>query len=735
MAGARHLLTAGFVWVILSAVCLLLEAKDKGCGPEPTRINVTSAGGTLYSPGYPEKYPNALSCQWLLTSNERGKVLQLRPLDLKVGLDTAARSGSCTGDVLTAYDGPSPHSPLLHVWCGEDVKVVHSTGASVLIVMVTDRLRRYKGFAMGYSLLTLPDNACETGTVRTLPLQPGSPVVVDFTAPSPSPSSSPFPYPSPTRLATHTTCSWRLVADDVRSRVVVDLERFDDGLPCGHGNFSVYDGPETSSPEIVHWCARSTKPFTSVYLSGGQGMVVVRTKPDVNPFLRFRFYTRPKTFSGCSLSHVPTLELSGRDPVYISFPFAVNESGASCPVQILSAATLTLWARLDVLRTTTRDARTTWDCPFSQSASPPVTVLQANGTGADNAVPMVVQPTCLRGGHPVFWPVAERIIVSPSTDALGLLLKITPADPGSCHGRVLHLTAPTDEAVVVKDPPASVRNLQYSRSAWCRYVVSGENEADHVLINIEAELCELRDTCGDFVRIYDGPSNESSLLYDSANRTHVTVHVISTGRHVTFEYGTDDRVNRGFIEAEFNSVPGQELCNGVQQIKADKTSQNLSSLNYPYYYPINHMCQYCITSDNPDDVIYIDVIDSDMTYTCSDAVEVYDGAETDDAAPEYLGRFCAQDRPRYVSKGPGMCLLFRSDPSRHGRGWLLSFRAAPPASSGVHRNEGQTNTSSGSSSTTTATAVVALVVLIAVIVVFIVYIVKNKRRQRRSSEE
>jgi hypothetical protein len=39
-------------------------------------------------------------------------------------------------------------------------------------------------------------------------------------------------------------CSWRLVADDVNDNIVVTLEEFDtdNGLPCLHGNLSIYDG-------------------------------------------------------------------------------------------------------------------------------------------------------------------------------------------------------------------------------------------------------------------------------------------------------------------------------------------------------------------------------------------------------------------------------------------------------------------------------------------------------------
>ena len=44
---------------------------------------------------------------------------------------------------------------------------------------------------------------------------------------------------------------------------------------------------------------------------------------------------------------------------------------------------------------------------------------------------------------------------------------------------------------------------------------------------------------------------------------------------------------------------------------------------------------------------------------------------------EYLGRFCGQDTPGFVSTQPGLCLVFRSDATLHGRGWLLSYRAGP----------------------------------------------------------
>ena len=42
-------------------------------------------------------------------------------------------------------------------------------------------------------------------------------------------------------------------------------------------------------------------------------------------------------------------------------------------------------------------------------------------------------------------------------------------------------------------------------------MISGESEADHVLSRVEGELCELEESCGDYVRIYDGSDASSSL--------------------------------------------------------------------------------------------------------------------------------------------------------------------------------------------------------------------------------
>ncbi|KAK7457977.1 hypothetical protein BaRGS_00039149 [Batillaria attramentaria] len=504
------------------------------------------------------------TCRWLLTSRVVGKVLQLLPLDMQVEPGSRQR-GACTGDVVTVHDG-----------------------RQLLVTFRSVAPQRYRGFAIKYSLVTLglsPDSTCSEGEVQTIPLD-NTPVMVDLSHVLPARQQS--------------VCSWRVVADDVNRHVVIDLENYSE-LECQDGNFSVYDGADTSSPEIIaRWCARSTQPFSSVYVSGSQAMVVIRTRPNVTSSARFRFRTRSAVFSG-----------SGKD--------------------------------VNITRS---------------------------------------EEMCWRDHHPVYWLYAESVVISPSASVRRGLIRVVPSGPDHCPGTVETVTAPTDQALVIREPPVDSRSLQYSNDLWCRHVINGQNEADHVLVRLSGELCEMQESCGDYVKVYDGDN-------------YVNAYVTSKGRHVTFEISTDDRDNQGFVRAEFSSVPGK-----------------------------NYMCQYCITSDEDGDVIYLKVLDSDLTYSCSDSVEVYDGLENGRDA-DYLGQFCGQDTPTYISKQRGVCLLFRSDPTLHGKGWLLSYWSAPPPSCAAAVS------SSVSDDKTVEMAVLGgllAVVVIALIIVIVLFVINRRKR-------
>lgn len=689
-------------FVMVVVVCFhCAKTQDQHCQDRVTSINVTSSGGVFYSPGYPEEYHSGEVCKWLLTSRVVGKVLQLLPLDMHVGRTSKRKSTPCSGDVVSVYDGPavSP-SRLLHEWCGKDTAVVHSSSSQLLVAFrPSHRLQRHRGFAIKYSLVTLgiaANSTCSEKIVQTIPLD-DTPVILDLTHVRSSPNNS--------------VCSWRVVADDIKSHVVIDLESYP-GLECQDGNFSVYDGASTSSPEILRWCARASQPFTSVHASGGQAMVVVRMKGNFTPFLRFRFRTRSAVSVHCNDTHMPDLELQGTLPVFVMFPFATNTRGANCPLRLVSSEFLMLKVRVDLLEVEGQPAT----CNMTSFVVDQVG-LAGNITRADKL--------CWRDNHPVFWPNAESVVLSLANGGRRGLVRLVPSGAGHCHGMVERHAAPTDQALIIREP-VDTNSLQYANDLWCRYVISGQNEADHVLVRITGELCEKEDVCRDYVKVYDGPTTKSPLLYDSTGEHYVNVFVTSRGQHVTYEVSTDDRDNQGFIRAEFNSVPDGSHCEEVQHYEATKVAQNLSSINYPHYYPVNYMCQFCITSEEKDDVIHLHVLDTDLTYSCSDSVEVYDGLEND-PEPDFLGQFCGQDTPSYVSKKGGVCLLFRTDPTLHGRGWLLSYRAAPLASTGG-ASASIFSAEDGSMVGTAVLGGLLAAVTIALIVMIILFIVRRKKQ-------
>ncbi|GFY65750.1 prothrombin [Trichonephila inaurata madagascariensis] len=51
-------------------------------------ITVSGNGGTLSSPGYPDKYPGSMDCRWLLTSSDPNATLFLRIETLQIEPDT-----------------------------------------------------------------------------------------------------------------------------------------------------------------------------------------------------------------------------------------------------------------------------------------------------------------------------------------------------------------------------------------------------------------------------------------------------------------------------------------------------------------------------------------------------------------------------------------------------------------------------------------------------------------------
>uniref|UniRef100_A0A8D2MWI2 CUB and Sushi multiple domains 2 n=1 Tax=Zonotrichia albicollis TaxID=44394 RepID=A0A8D2MWI2_ZONAL len=103
-------------------------------GPPPTCEvpcggNVTAQNGTVYSPGFPNQYPNSQDCTWLLTV----------PVGYGIHLNFTLLQTEPYNDFITVWDGPQQTAPQLGVFTGNSAKKsAQSSSNQVLLKFHSD---------------------------------------------------------------------------------------------------------------------------------------------------------------------------------------------------------------------------------------------------------------------------------------------------------------------------------------------------------------------------------------------------------------------------------------------------------------------------------------------------------------------------------------------------------------------------------------------------------------------
>ncbi|KAK1164942.1 high choriolytic enzyme 1-like [Acipenser oxyrinchus oxyrinchus] len=105
-----------------------------------------SSSGEIFSPDYPNLYPNNKDCQWRISSTSRVQLI-FQSLDVEFSVN-------CLWDYIEVHDGPSIDSrtvgPRL---CGSYIpKPLTSSGKDLLIVFHSDENVASKGFHISYTL-------------------------------------------------------------------------------------------------------------------------------------------------------------------------------------------------------------------------------------------------------------------------------------------------------------------------------------------------------------------------------------------------------------------------------------------------------------------------------------------------------------------------------------------------------------------------------------------------------
>uniref|UniRef100_A0A8D0BPV5 CUB and Sushi multiple domains 1 n=1 Tax=Salvator merianae TaxID=96440 RepID=A0A8D0BPV5_SALMN len=95
----------------------------------PCGYNVTSQNGTVYSPGFPDEYPNSKDCTWLITV----------PQGHGIYINFTLLQTELVNDYIAVWDGPDQNSPQLGVFSGNTaLETAYSSSNQVLLKFHSD---------------------------------------------------------------------------------------------------------------------------------------------------------------------------------------------------------------------------------------------------------------------------------------------------------------------------------------------------------------------------------------------------------------------------------------------------------------------------------------------------------------------------------------------------------------------------------------------------------------------
>ncbi|XP_033647325.1 fibrillin-2-like [Asterias rubens] len=210
---------------------------------------------------------------------------------------------------------------------------------------------------------------------------------------------------------------------------------------------------------------------------------------------------------------------------------------------------------------------------------------------------------------------------------------------------------------------------QYPTDAMCAWLISSE-EGNHVSLTFSSFEVEESSGCYyDYVQVFDGADDTATLIGrfcgDETPRT-----ITSTGSKLLIKFISDSSIARLGFHANFSTGCSRNF---------DEPSGQLTSPNYPGYYPSNQNCIYKITVANNKLIrlqFLVFGIEGTPFYCSYDSLEIFDGPVTNS---KLIGRYCGNDLPDPVMTTSNVMLLrFLSDESVSFPGFLLEYEEINP---------------------------------------------------------
>ncbi|CAH2282322.1 cubilin [Pelobates cultripes] len=591
----------------------------QGCGG-----TFTASEGVIASPRYPEVYPHGVSCTWFV-SIQPGNFIRLTFTSFNL-----EHFHGCVNDYLEVYDGPVNVTIQVTRWmaryCGKSVPpTINSSNNRMVLLFVTDSDNALEGFSANYIAVNASTACYYTYTEATG-------VITSPNYPNNSPRD--------------TECVYTISAEK-NKQILLNFTHFtlSSSSNCQQEYVEIRDGGYEISPLIGRFCQQSPPIIIShsnnLWVKFKSGSYTYATGFSAN-------WDSALTGCGGTLS-----SLSGgfTSPNY-PMPYHQN---VEC-YWLLKASSGS------ILEIKFEDFHLEYDLACQNEY---LAVYDGNNTNSHllaklcgNLLPEPILSTASN--------VYVKLRTDNSIEYNGFFATYKQICNGVLianrnHGILESLNYPN----------------QYPADQHCNWTIQTTfgNTINYTFTTFQLE--NSYDCSRDYVKLYDGPNDQSRLIGTyCGNTVPPPDSTNSSSLHVVFHSDSSYSQN-GFQMLWYVNGCGGELSG---------PTGSFTSPGYPMKYPGNRECIWYIQT-SPSSSIQLTIVDFNIEYhsTCSyDVLEVYGGPGI--LSPR-LAQLCAPLQPGHPlqvsSSGNTITVRFKTDAFVSGRGFNATWHENPGGCGGI----------------------------------------------------
>ncbi|XP_036360757.1 tolloid-like protein 2 isoform X2 [Octopus sinensis] len=571
----------------------------------------------LISPDYPHFYSSNLSCSWLITSTTVN-----RPIYLDVVDSDIEYSQSCMKDYVEIYLGPSRSSPIFSRWCGGTRRKFYTHSPNLFIHFHTDGYFTGRGFQLSYYLIQA-DTVCE------------KPIYITVLENIWHTLTSPY---YPMVYEGNVTCTWIIEAQNPVHFVElqVDDSEIEESVECVYDSLSIYDGNESNSSLIKHWCGTEKPNILS-----SQSVIRIEFHTDVSYEYRgFKFRLRsvdPRSICG------PISLVAVKSEVkYLTSPTITTPHyrAMSC-YWLIGTLSKDHIIKVSIIVSSFNSAE---GCENSY--------LKAYDGSSDQS--HLIGHTC-GNSTPTYISTGNQMLLTlKSTNVInGFFLSFTALTKSYECTNVLLESKREKSYFASPDFSASLKSTNS-----CSWIVYTQVPGDKVRLELVFTDIMSDDNCKDtYVDVYDGPNDHGLLLKKFCGRE--TPSLKSTGSHLFVRLTGHIKHATRFTAVHY-SEPKENNCPALKLFHAKRTTQffNVTPFSFP---DDGRTCKWFISNGGGNDTILLQFLFTDMGEENEDCqskyIAVYEGSPN---SRTLLKKFCNDENPIFQTETKSFHVMFYS---------------------------------------------------------------------------